>query len=130
MDTEERPTSSRSFDEVYKDLCTKSNPVQVKFRAAYEIVSFQTAEAAKALIKAFNDEPKSDLLRHEYCFCMGQFDPSNKAVIDVLEPFLNRVVNDKTSSSIVIHETVEALGNISESNLVELLSKFKDDETN
>jgi deoxyhypusine monooxygenase len=61
---------------------------------------------------------------------MGQFDASNKEVCETLEPFLRKILSENTASSIVIHEAAEALGNISESNLRELLEWAKDEKSN
>lgn len=40
-----------------------------------------------------------------------------KENVALIEPFLKKIITDRTHSSIVIHEAVEALGNISEDNL-------------
>ena len=45
--------------------------------------------------------------------------PENVAII---EPFLKKVIQERLHSSIVIHESVEALGNIAEENLTEVLA--------
>jgi deoxyhypusine monooxygenase len=37
-------------------------------------------EAIDALIQAFDNEPVSDLLRHEICYCLGQMDKSPEHV--------------------------------------------------
>jgi deoxyhypusine monooxygenase len=38
-------------------------------------------ESIDALIKAFDNEPKSDLLRHEICYCLGQMDKSPEHIL-------------------------------------------------
>lgn len=48
----------------------------------------------------------------------------------IIEPFLKKIVQDRVHSSIVIHEAIEALGNISEDHLKDILAQFdqeKDD---
>ena len=46
---------------------------------------------------------------------------TSKANVEIIEPFLKKIISEKKHSSIVIHEAVEALGNISEDNLWDLL---------
>ncbi len=79
------------------------------------------------MLRCFEEEPTSDLLRHEICYCLGQMNTSKENVA-IIEPFLKKIINDRTHSSIVIHEAVEALGNISEDNLKELLAQFDEEK--
>lgn len=52
---------------------------------------------------------------------------TSKENVDIIEPFLKNIVAERKQSSIVIHEAVEALGNLSEDNLKELLAQFDDE---
>jgi len=47
---------------------------------------------------------------------------TSKENVEIIEPFLKNIVAERKQSSIVIHEAVEALGNLSEDNLKELLA--------
>lgn len=79
------------------------------------------------MIRCFEEEPTSDLLRHEICYCLGQMN-TKKENVDIIEPFLKKIISERKHSSIVIHEAVEALGNISEDNLKDLLKQFDEDK--
>ena len=71
-------------------------------------------EAVDALIVAFDNEPKSDLLRHEICYCLGQMNESPEHA-DKIQAFFMRVMTEP-HPKIVLHEAVEAYGNLSAEN--------------
>jgi len=52
---------------------------------------------------------------------------TSKENIEIIEPFLKNIVWERKQSSIVIHEAVEALGNISEDNLWDVLAQFDEE---
>lgn len=93
----------------------------------WELRGYQNTEAVQIMIDCFNIEPTSDLLRHEICYCLGQMNTSKENVA-VIEPFLKKIIADRVHSSIVIHEAVEALGNISEDNLRDVLAQFDEEK--
>ena len=73
------------------------------------------------MIRSFQAEPKSELLKHEICYCLGQMNRSEEHV-KRMQPFLEQVVNPESGyPEIVVHEAVEALGNISHENTEKLL---------
>jgi hypothetical protein len=61
--------------------------------------------------KAFDFEDRRDLLRHEICYCLGQLNKSPEHVLIILGFFERLLKGDYTK--IVLHEAVEALGNVS-----------------
>jgi len=71
-------------------------------------------------------EPKSDLLRHEICYCLGQMNTSPEHAAKI-QPFLEKILSED-HSKIVLHEAVEALGNLSMENSLKLLERFKDEK--
>lgn len=85
-----------------------------------------TLSAVQALIKAFRLEPRSDLLKHEICYCLGQMNTSEENTA-AIEEFFEQVINED-HSSIVIHEAVEGYANLNPKNIHTLLEKFKDSE--
>lgn len=99
-----------------------------RFRALFEIRGIGTVEAVNTLIKAFRVEEKSDLLKHEICYCLGQMNTTDENT-KIIEKFFEDVIIED-HSSIVIHEAVEGYANLNPKNIQKLLEKFKgvDDE--
>jgi hypothetical protein len=48
--------------------------------------------------------------------------------INVIQQFLTSLVEDETMEDIVIHEAVEALGNLNDNNSVALIQKFTESD--
>jgi deoxyhypusine monooxygenase len=94
----------------------------------FEIRGIGTLEAVNGLIETFRIEKKSDLLKHEICYCLGQMN-TNDENTKVIEEFFENVIRED-HSSIVIHEAVEGYANLNPENINALLDKFKgvDDE--
>jgi deoxyhypusine monooxygenase len=44
------------------------------------IKAFKEVEAVDALVRSFHAEPKSELLKHEICYCLGQMDKSEEHI--------------------------------------------------
>ena len=85
------------------------------------IKAFQGPESIDALIRSFHAEPDSELLKHEICYCLGQMNRSEEHNARMF-PFLKEVIDPKNNyTEIVIHEAVEALGNLNEQNTFDLL---------
>lgn len=80
-------------------------------------------EAVNSLIEAFKSEKKSDLLKHEICYCLGQMNTTQENS-DVIQSFFENVM-DEDHSSIVIHEAVEGYANLNPENIQKLLKKFE-----
>ncbi|TNV77032.1 hypothetical protein FGO68_gene13979 [Halteria grandinella] len=79
-------------------------------------------DAIDALIKAFYNEPTSDLLRHEICYCLGQMDKSPEHIAKI-QAFFDKILLEDYPQ-IVLHEAVEALGNLNQDNTFKLLERF------
>ena len=83
-----------------------------------------SVEAVEALIKAFDLENKSDLIRHEICYVLGQLNKSAEHTQKILE-FFERILKEDYPE-IVLHEAAEALGNVSNENNIALLDRFSE----
>lgn len=75
------------------------------------------------MIKAFHVEKKSELLMHEICYALGQMDKTPDHVAKIIQ-FLEMLLNSE-QPQIVIHEAVEALGNLGNYNSLELLDRLQ-----
>lgn len=51
-------------------------PIADRVSTLFCLRTVGSIESIDALIKAFYDEARSDLLRHEICYCLGQMDKS------------------------------------------------------
>ena len=103
-----------------------AKPITDRVSALFCLRTVATIEAVEGLIKAFDLEDRSDLLRHEICYCLGQMNKSpehDKAILGFFERILQ---GDYTK--IVLHEAVEALGNVSKENNLKLLDRFADEK--
>jgi hypothetical protein len=59
-------------------------PVQDRFGAMLSLRQLGSIDAIETLIMAFDYEPKSDLMRHELCYSLGQIDiesPEHQEII-------------------------------------------------
>ena len=90
--------------------------------------SLRTMEAVEALIMAFEYEVKSDMLKHEICYSLGQMDLSKKNEPRALA-FLEKVVQDTEQSDFVRHEAIEALDDINEDITLKVLETLKQQQT-
>ena len=89
-------------------------PVADRVDSLFCIKAFQEVEAVDALVRSFHCEPKSELLKHEICYCLGQMNRS-EAHIGKIQEFLEHVIDEENNyPDIVVHEAVEALGNLSQ----------------
>ena len=98
-------------------------PIAERVDSLFCLKAFEKIDAIDALIEAFHIEQKSDLLRHEICYCLGQMDNSAEH-IKKIQAFLEKIVEGEYPQ-IVIHEAVEALGNLDDANTVALLEKYR-----
>ena len=101
-------------------------PITDRVSSLFCLRTVATIEAVEGLIKAFDLEDRSDLIRHEICYCLGQMNKSpehDKAILGFFERILQ---GDYTK--IVLHEAVEALGNVSKENNLKLLDRFADEK--
>jgi deoxyhypusine monooxygenase len=100
-------------------------PITDRISSLFCLRTVCSVEAIDALTKAFELEPKSDLLRHEICYCLGQMNTSPDHAAKI-QPFLEKILSED-HPKIVLHEAVEALGNLSMENTLKLLERFKDE---
>lgn len=107
-------------------LADSEGPIPPRISALFCLRTVGTLEAIDALIEAFNKEPRSDLLRHEICYCLGQMDKSPEHIKKIQIFFEDILARDLPA--IVHHEAVEALGNISYDNTYKLLERFTEEK--
>lgn len=62
-------------------------------------------------------------MKHEICYCLGQMDKTPEH-ISKIQVFLEGIV-EGDYPQIVVHEAVEALGNMSDENTVRLIEQYK-----
>ena len=83
-------------------------------------------DAIDALIKGFKKETRSDVLRHEICYYIGQMGKTQEH-IDKIQAFFEEEVC-KEHPKFVLHEIVESMGNINHENSMTLLERFRDEK--
>jgi deoxyhypusine monooxygenase len=88
----------------------------------------KTSEAIDALIMGFEYEVKSELLRHEICYSLGQMEVSKKKKA-VVQAFLEKVVSEPSHSDFVKHEAIEALEVFNEDLAMKVLEELKDKQS-
>ena len=104
-------------------LSDTAAPIADRVDSLFCIKAFSGPEAVDALVRSFHKEPKSELLKHEICYCLGQMNRSEEHV-KRMQPFLEAVVDPQAGfPEIVVHEAVEALGNLSHENTEKLLTQ-------
>jgi len=92
------------------------------------IKAFNEVEAIDSLIRAFKKEQSSELLKHEICYVLGQMNKT-EAHVAKIQQFLEMVIEEKNGyQDIVVHEAVEALGNLSNEVTLDLIKRFDDPE--
>lgn len=90
------------------------------------IKAFNEVEAIDALIRAFHKEERSQLLKHEMCYVLGQMNKTPQHV-EKIQAFLEEVIDEKNKyEDIVVHEAVEALGNLSQEQTLKLIERYQD----
>ena len=102
-------------------------PITDRISSLFCLRTIASIEAVEGLIKAFDLEDRSDLIRHEICYCLGQMNKSPEHVKIILA-FFERILQQGAYTKIVLHEAVEALGNVSEENNLRLLDRFADEK--
>jgi len=106
-------------------LCNHDLDIKKRMNSLFKLRTIGTLEAIKALQIALIKEKSSDLIRHEVCYCFGQMLETEQNKKEI-EDFLNKEVfeNPKKYNPIVLHEAVEALGNIDSAYNIKLLERF------
>ena len=98
-------------------------PIAERVDALFCLRSFEQIEAVDALIEAFGVEQHSELLKHEICYCLGQMDNSPDHIAKI-QKFLEYIV-EGDFADIIVHEAVEALGNLDNEQTLELIEKYR-----
>ena len=114
-------TDLEKYSGTLKDV---NAPIAQRVDSLFCLRSFDDISAVDALVEAFGIEQHSDLLRHEICYCMGQMDKTPEH-IQKIQAFLERVI-ESGDAQIVVHEAVEALGNLNSENTVRLIERYRD----
>merc|ERR1719418_484691 len=97
-----------------------NRPLKERFRALFTLKNIGGKEAIEEISKAFQD--KSELLKHEVAYCLGQMGDKNAI------PILSSVLQDLNQEPIVRHEAGEALGAIGDTSVLPMLIKIRDED--
>ena len=111
------------LDRYAEVLCDLKAPIAERVDSLFCLRSFKQLEALDVLFKAFEIEKDSELLQHEICYCLGQMDCTDEHVAKI-QTFLENIV-EGDYAQIIVHEAVEALGNMSDDNTIKLLEKYR-----
>ena len=103
-----------------------SKPIAERISSLFCLRTVADLDSIDALIKAFDEEPCSDLLRHEICYCLGQMNKSPEHVTK-LKSFFERILKEDYPK-IVLHEAVEAYGNLDTEIALKLLERFSSEK--
>ncbi|XP_066153120.1 deoxyhypusine hydroxylase [Euwallacea fornicatus] len=102
-------------------LNNPARPLKERFRALFTLRNIGGAIALQSIEKCFQDE--SALLKHELAYCLGQMQDTTA------NPILVRVLEDVNEHPMVRHEAAEALGAIGSPEMIQILDKFKNDQS-
>jgi len=97
-----------------------NRPLKERFRALFTLKNLGGKEAIEEISKSFKD--KSELLKHEVAYCLGQMGDIQAI------PILVSVLNDLEQEPIVRHEAAEALGAIGDASIMNILVKIRDED--
>ena len=116
-----------NLNQYEKVLSDTSAPVADRVDSLFCMKAFSEVEAVDAIIRSFHCEKKSELLKHEICYCLGQMNKTDEHVKRI-QTFLEYVIDDKNNyEEIVVHEAVEAMGNLAEENTLSLIQKYENE---
>ena len=101
-------------------LNNSDRPLKERFRALFTLKNIGGQEAIDEISKSFQD--KSELLKHEVAYCLGQMGDKNAI------PILSSVLKDLNQEPIVRHEAGEALGAIGDTSVLPMLIKIRDED--
>ena len=71
------------LEDLHKYEAILSNPqanIADRTDSLFCIKAFTGVEAVQALVRSFHCEPKSELLKHEICYCLGQMNRSEEHI--------------------------------------------------
>lgn len=123
------PADKKKLSEYAHTLHSFEKPVQARFGAMLSLRQLGSIDAIETLIMAYEYEPKSDLMRHELCYSLGQIDIQSPEDEEIIQSFLEKVILTGESSDFVRHEAIEALDFVSEELTMQLLENFKEGST-
>ena len=102
--------SSTEVHKIGQVLNNTERPLKERFRALFTLKNLGGQEAINEISKSFQD--KSELLKHEVAYCLGQMGDKNAI------PILSSVLQDLNQEPIVRHEAGEALGAIGDTSVL------------
>ncbi|KAL2359667.1 deoxyhypusine hydroxylase [Blastomyces dermatitidis] len=111
-----------------KTLTSENEPLARRFRALFSLKHVaclqppteQSLHAIQAIAAAFSSP--SALLKHELAYCLGQ--TKNLAAV----PYLREVLENRAEDPMCRHEAAEALAALCDSDSLDILRSFRDDE--
>merc|ERR1711971_1312251 len=112
--------SSTEVHKIGQVLNNTERPLKERFRALFTLKNLGGQEAINEISKSFQD--KSELLKHEVAYCLGQMGDKNAI------PILSSVLQDLNQEPIVRHEAGEALGAIGDTSVLSMLIKIRDED--
>ena len=112
--------SSTEVHKIGQVLNNVDKPLKERFRALFTLKNIGGQEAIDEISKSFQD--KSELLKHEVAYCLGQMGDKNAI------PILSSVLQDLKQEPIVRHEAGEALGAIGDTSVLPMLIKIRDED--
>jgi len=101
-------------------LSNPANPLKARFRALFTLKNIGTPLAVDLIAQCFSD--KSDLLKHELAYCLGQMKLPHAI------PVLEQVLRNEENYVMVRHEAGEALGAIGTPQCLEIVDQFRSDK--
>lgn len=112
-----------------KVLVSESEPLARRFRALFSLKHLaclqpptdQSSPAIEAIAAALATS-KSELLKHELAYCLGQTRNPDSV------PYLQNAAKNPKEDAMCRHEAAEALGALGFTNSLELLKAIRDDE--
>lgn len=129
MTSAEIDVETATLDQLRDVLINKSGDVKLanRFRALFNLKSIgsdlqsdNANQAVEYIAESFKDS--SELLKHEVAYVLGQTKNLHAA------PYLRQVLQDLDQQIMVRHEAAEALGALGDSDSLDLLKKYYNDD--
>jgi len=111
--------NEQTFEVLGAIMSDESGKIAQRMSTCFVLKQKGGVEALHALAKGLTS--KSDLLKHEICYVMGQMRDSNAI------PILTNVLKDKSEAPVVRHEAAEALAAIGDLSVLPLLEEYAKD---
>ena len=96
-----------------QNLLNLKSPIADRVNALFCLRTISSLTSIDSLLQAFREEPSSELLKHEICYCLGQMTKSPDHIKKIQE-FMEEIIEEghDKHTNIVLHEAVEAMGNL------------------